>query len=118
MIRPGLVLNRTALIQIAVAPFMLTAIPFSVYYRTNDMPALLGAFGITLAASLGTYALTPRAGEVNHREGICIVTLAWILAAGFGALLHIISVHRVVAALAALYYAAAVLPWTRILFFG
>jgi len=86
MVRPGLVLNRTALIQLAVAPFMLTAIPFSLYYRANDIPALLGAFGITVAASLGMYALTPRTGEVNHREGICVVTLAWILAAGFGAL--------------------------------
>jgi uncharacterized membrane protein len=46
------------------------------------------------------------------------LAIAKATAAGFGALLHIISVHRVVAALAVLYYAAAVVPWTRILFFG
>lgn len=46
------------------------------------------------------------------------LAIAKATAAGFGALLHVISVHRVVAALACLYYAAAVLPWTRILFFG
>lgn len=46
------------------------------------------------------------------------LAIAKATAAGFGALLHVVSVHRVVAALAVLYYAAAVLPWTRILFFG
>jgi trk system potassium uptake protein TrkH len=86
MVRPGLVLNRTALVQLAVAPFMLCALPFSLWYRGNDVGALLGAFGITVAGSLALYALTPRTGEANHREGICIVTLSWILAAGFGAL--------------------------------
>ena len=40
------------------------------------------------------------------------------LAAGvFGIALHLISVHRVVAALAALYFAVAILPWIGVLFF-
>lgn len=86
MVRFGLVLNRTALILLAVAPFMLTAIPFSLYYKTNDIPAILWSFAITMLAAGATYGLTPKEGEVNHREGICIVTLAWILTAGFGGL--------------------------------
>ena len=37
------------------------------------------------------------------------------VAAGFGALLHLAAVHRVVAALTLLYLAAAIFPWTRLL---
>ncbi len=32
------------------------------------------------------YFLTSKEGEANHKEGICVATLAWILAAAFGAL--------------------------------
>jgi hypothetical protein len=39
------------------------------------------------------------------------------LALGLGAFLHLASVHRVVALLAGLYIAAAVIPWTSLLFF-
>jgi len=86
MVRFGLVLNRTALILLAVAPFMLTAIPFSLYYRTNDIQALAISFAITGLAAGAMYGCTPKAGELNHREGILIVALGWVLTAGFGAL--------------------------------
>jgi trk system potassium uptake protein TrkH len=86
MVRFGVVLNRTALIQLAIAPFMLLAIPFSLYYRTRDISALLLSFAISALVALTTYGLTPKEGEVSHREGICIVTLGWIVAAAFGAL--------------------------------
>jgi trk system potassium uptake protein len=86
MVRFGLVLNRTSLVVVCIVPFMLTAIPFSLYYRTDDIPSILLAAGVTLAASLAMYFLTSKEGEANHREGILITTLGWILAAGFGAL--------------------------------
>ena len=86
MVRFGLVLNRTSLVLVCIAPFMLTAIPFSLYYRTDDIPAILFAAGATLVASLTMYLSTSRTGEANHKEGILITTLSWILAAGFGAL--------------------------------
>lgn len=86
MVRYSLVLNRTSLVLVCLVPFLLTAIPFSLYYRADDAPAILLAAAVTLAASLGLYLLTDKGGEVNHREGICIATLAWVLAAGFGAL--------------------------------
>ncbi len=44
------------------------------------------------------------------------VTAAKLVAAGFGILLHLRGVHRVVAVLTALYLAGAVAPWTAILF--
>jgi trk system potassium uptake protein TrkH len=86
MVRFGLVLNRTSLILVCIVPFMLTAIPFSLYDRTDDIPAILLAGGATLVASLVMYFSTARTGEANHKEGILITTLSWILAAGFGAL--------------------------------
>ncbi len=86
MVRFGLVLNRTSLVLVCIVPFMLTAIPFSLYYRTDDISAILGAAGITLVVSLGVYFLTSKEGEANHREGILIATLGWIAAAGLGAL--------------------------------
>jgi len=75
-----------SLVLVCIVPFMMTAVPFSLYYRTDDIPAILLAAGATLVASLAMYLLTSREGEANHKEGILITTLGWILAAGFGAL--------------------------------
>lgn len=86
MVRFSLVLNRTSLVLVCIVPFMLTAVPFSLYYRTNDIPAILLAAGATLVATLAMYFLTSKEGEATHREGILVATLGWILAAGFGAL--------------------------------
>jgi len=86
MVRFSLVLNRTSLVLVCIVPFMLTAVPFSLYYRTDDIPAILLAAGATLVASIAMYLLTSKGGEANHKEGILITTLGWILAAGFGAL--------------------------------
>lgn len=86
MVRFGLVLNRTSLVLVCIVPFMLTAVPFSLYYRTDDIPAILLAAGATLVASIAMYLLTSKEGEASHKEGILITTLGWILAAGFGAL--------------------------------
>ena len=38
-------------------------------------------------------------------------------AATFGALLHLTAVHRILALLTGIYLAAAIVPWTKILFF-
>jgi hypothetical protein len=49
-------------------------------------------------------------------EGAALTT-AKVSAAFFGIALHLSAVHKVVALLAALYMAAAVLPWMAILFY-
>jgi trk system potassium uptake protein TrkH len=86
MVRIGVVVNRTALIVVCIVPFMLSAIPFSLYYRTDDIPALLWSAAATVAAGLLLYLVTPKEGDVGHKEGILAVTLGWVLAAAFGAL--------------------------------
>jgi hypothetical protein len=45
------------------------------------------------------------------------VAAAKAAAGAFGIVLHLIAVHRLVAALAAFYVVAAVLPWVGVLFF-
>ena len=49
-------------------------------------------------------------------QGVAL-TVAKTAAGAFGIVLHLTSVHRVVALLTAFYFAAAVVPWIRILFY-
>ena len=86
MLRLDLVISRVGAILIAIAAFMLTPIPFSLYYGTDDIRAILLSAAITAAAGFLMYRLHPREDEVGHKEGILIVTLGWVLAAGFGGL--------------------------------
>jgi Domain of unknown function (DUF5658) len=53
-------------------------------------------------------------GALGHGAAL---TAAKGVAGGFGILLHLGSVHRVLAALAAFYFVVAVVPWITILFF-
>jgi uncharacterized membrane protein len=50
-------------------------------------------------------------------EGLALAT-AKMTAGAFGIALHLVSVHRVVAALAAFYVVVAIVPWISILFRG
>lgn len=86
MVRFGLVVNRTGLILLSVALCMLTPVPFSLYHRTDDIRVILLSAAATAAAGFLMYALSSKEGEVGHKEGILIVTLGWVLTAGFGAL--------------------------------
>ena len=45
------------------------------------------------------------------------VTAAKAAAGGLGIALHLVAVHRLVAALAAFYVVAAILPWVGVLYF-
>ncbi len=49
-------------------------------------------------------------------QGVAL-TVAKTAAGAFGIVLHLTSVHRVVALLTVFYFAAAVVPWIRILFY-
>lgn len=86
MLRLDLVISRVGAILLALAAFMLTPVPFSLYYGTNDIRVLLLCAAMTAGAGLLMYRVHPGEDEVGHKEGILIVTLGWVLAAGFGAL--------------------------------
>ena len=48
-------------------------------------------------------------------QGVALAA-AKVAAGGFGIALHLVSVHRVVAALAVIYLAVAIVPWIALLF--
>jgi trk system potassium uptake protein TrkH len=71
---------------------MLTGIPFSLYYKSDDIPALLlSGFGTAIVgASLWFLARANPTAEISKRDGYLIVTLGWIASAVFGTLPFII----------------------------
>jgi len=71
---------------------MLTGIPFSIYYKSDDISALLlSGFGTAIVgASLWFLARANPTAEISKRDGYLIVTLGWIASAVFGTLPFII----------------------------
>ncbi|MFO7446866.1 MAG: TrkH family potassium uptake protein [Ignavibacteriaceae bacterium] len=68
--------------------FMLTAIPFSIYYNDNDIAAILiSGLGSSLVG--GIFWLITRKSkddELRRREGYLTVSLGWIVMSAFGAI--------------------------------
>ncbi|MGE5358973.1 MAG: DUF5658 family protein [Bacteroidales bacterium] len=58
------------------------------------------------------------AAALPYFGGAATLAVAKLVAASFGIALHLSGVHRVVAALTALYVAAAVTPWAVLLLAG
>src|SRR5712691_2044499 len=68
----------------------------------------IGIWGPTIEAN-------PLISSVMGLVGVvCGVAGAKLVAIGFGIVLHIRGVHNLVAALTAIYFAAAILPWTAL----
>lgn len=68
--------------------FMLSGIPFSLYYGSDDIPALLISGLGTSVVGLILW-ITNKIGhgeELTSRDGYLIVTLGWILASFFGSI--------------------------------
>jgi trk system potassium uptake protein TrkH len=67
--------------------FMLTGILFSIYYGSNDIPALLISGLSTIIIGLIIWRATKEARytEISKREGYLIVTAGWIIMSLFGA---------------------------------
>lgn len=67
--------------------FMLTGIPFSIYYGSDDIPALLISGLGTIIIGLIIWRATKEArySEISKREGYLIVTVGWVLMSLVGA---------------------------------
>ncbi len=82
------ILKITGFLLFLIGLFMLSGIPFSIYYGSDDIPALLiSGSGMCLVGLL--LWLTNKIGhgeELTTRDGYLIVTLGWILASSFGSL--------------------------------
>ena len=86
-----------------------------VFLMTQALDGVLTYVGVTL---LGLHMeanplLAWLMGSMGHGPAL---TSAKVLAGGFGILLHISSVHRVVVALTAFYVIVAIIPWLALLY--
>ncbi|QQS36802.1 MAG: TrkH family potassium uptake protein [Ignavibacteriales bacterium] len=85
------IVNITGFLLILTGGFMLTGIPFSLYYHSNDIISIIISAGITIGAGFCAWYLTKNASkEISKREGYIIVTVGWIAMAAFGTLPFII----------------------------
>ena len=68
--------------------FMMLGIPFSIYYKSDDISALLQSGIFTSAVGLIIWFFTrdPQKKELGKREGYLIVTLGWLSMALFGSI--------------------------------
>lgn len=73
---------------ILVGVFMLTALPFSLYYQTDDFNSILisGLITISIGVLLWNFTRKTEDKEIKKREGYVIVSLGWIVMALFGSL--------------------------------
>ena len=77
--------------------------------------------GVLTYVGVATYGPTIEANPLiawlmaTMGQGLALTT-AKVTAATFGVTLHLISVHKAVAALAVFYFAVAVVPWITLLF--
>ena len=86
-----IVLHITGFLLILTGGFMLTGIPFSVYYGSNDISAILISALITAFIGFITWFYTRKIPkEITKREGYIIVTVGWIAMAAFSTLPFII----------------------------
>jgi trk system potassium uptake protein TrkH len=85
------VLHLQGWLLIFLGGAMLTPIPFSLYYRSDDLLAFLTSALVTMGAGLTVIRHTDIERDVRVREGFAIVTFGWFLAAAFGALPFVIS---------------------------
>jgi trk system potassium uptake protein TrkH len=78
MINIGIVVNVVGVLLVVLGSFMLTALPFALYYQMGDVLAILGAATTTIIAGLGAWFLTKNSSKkISKRDGFLIVTTGW-----------------------------------------
>jgi trk system potassium uptake protein len=82
-----IIINILGFLLVLTGGFMMTGIPFSVYYKSDDIPSLLISGGLTALTGFILWFLTRNNDkEIGKREGYLIVTSGWIAMSAFGAL--------------------------------
>lgn len=87
-----LIFKITGFLLILTGIFMMTGIPFSIYYKSDDIPALLiSGFGtIIIGAILWFLFKGAEKDKINKREAYLIVALSWLSCSLFGTMPFII----------------------------
>ena len=83
-----IILKIIGFLLVLIGFFMLTGIPFSIYYKGNDIPALLisGLGTIVIGAILWFAFKVDQEDEITKRDAYLIVTLGWIASSMFATL--------------------------------
>jgi trk system potassium uptake protein len=83
----NIVIRIIGLLLIIESAFMLTAIPFSLYYGEDDILSILLAAVLTVVTGTIMFAATAnKSSVIGKREGYVIVSFTWIIISLFGAL--------------------------------
>lgn len=93
LINLRLIFHLQGILLLLVGLLMPIGTLFSLYYRDNDITALLGASLITILCGLGILVIIgqqPSYDDLSKREGYVSVALSWILISVFGALPYVI----------------------------
>lgn len=92
MIDFGAISNVIGALLVSLGLFMLTALPFSLYYQEGDATAILISAGTTLVVGALSWWYKFRVREnVGKREGYLIVLIGWLAMALFGMLPYVFS---------------------------
>ena len=92
MINFGIVANVVGVLLVVIGGFMLTALPFSIYFGSGDALPLFQAALITTAVGTGMYWANIRAKKhIGKREGYLIVALGWLGVSFFSTLPYLLS---------------------------
>ncbi|MFK7937255.1 MAG: TrkH family potassium uptake protein [Saprospiraceae bacterium] len=84
--------NVVGVVLITVGALMLTGIPFSIYYDSNDIGALLQSALITMGVGgLSLWWKFATGRSVGKREGYLIVAICWLSMVSFGSLPYLLS---------------------------
>ncbi|MFT5386881.1 MAG: trk system potassium uptake protein TrkH, partial [Saprospiraceae bacterium] len=79
MINIGAVFNVIGVLIIMLGGFMLTALPFSFYYASNDEIAILCASFSTILLGIMLWWFSRKASKkIGKREGYLVVALGWL----------------------------------------
>lgn len=87
MINSAIVINVIGAILILLSGFMLTTLPFSVYYNSHDTSSIIySAISTFLVGFAGWYFGRNASKKIGKREGFLIVGVGWLSVAFFSSL--------------------------------
>lgn len=87
MVNIGIVINVISALLVMLGGFMLSALPFSFIYHSEDSLPIIYAAGTTFFSGLLGWFLTRNfSKKIGKREGFLIVGLGWLTVAAFSSL--------------------------------
>jgi trk system potassium uptake protein len=93
VIHYGVILRSFGLSITLIGLFMLTTIPFAIYYREDTIFVFLlsSIISVLTGQVLFVYTRKWKKSEINERDAFLIVTLTWFMAGFFGSLPYLFS---------------------------